>query len=97
MSNQINLVKRAVLISCGSFNPPTIMHLRLFELARTHLQKCGYSVLGGMISPVHDKYKEKKDSLISSRSAGNFLTKATAVLATVFIICLLYTSDAADE
>ncbi len=27
-----------------------------------------------------------QDSLISSRSAGNFLTKATAVLATVFII-----------
>ena len=27
-----------------------------------------------------------QDSLISSRTAGNFLTKATAVLATVFIV-----------
>tara|TARA_B100001996_G_C18138506_1_gene392038 strand:+ start:135 stop:434 length:300 start_codon:yes stop_codon:yes gene_type:complete len=27
-----------------------------------------------------------QDSLISSRTAGNFLTKATAVLATIFII-----------
>ena len=67
MSNQMNLVKRVVLLSCGSFNPPTIMHLRLFELAKTHLNKCGYNVLGGMISPVHDEYKEKKASLISSK------------------------------
>ena len=30
-----------------------------------------------------------QDSLISSRTAGNFLTKATAVIATLFIICSL--------
>lgn len=28
-----------VLVSCGSFNPPTNMHLRMFELAATQLAK----------------------------------------------------------
>ena len=31
-----------------------------------------------------------QDSYISSRSAGNFLTKATAIIATLFIITSLY-------
>jgi len=30
-----------------------------------------------------------QDSFVSSRSAGNFLTKATAIVATLFIICSL--------
>ena len=30
-----------------------------------------------------------QDSFISSRSAGNFFTKATAIIATLFIICSL--------
>ena len=30
-----------------------------------------------------------QDSFVSSRSAGNFLTKATAIIATLFIICSL--------
>lgn len=29
----------AVLVSCGSFNPPTNMHLRMFELAKDALQQ----------------------------------------------------------
>jgi hypothetical protein len=28
-----------VLLSCGSFNPPTIMHLRMFDLATAALAK----------------------------------------------------------
>lgn len=28
-----------VLVSCGSFNPPTIMHLRMFDLATQALQE----------------------------------------------------------
>ena len=63
----MSVAKRAVLISCGSFNPPTIMHLRLFELARDQLSKCGYNVLGGLMSPVHDNYKKKKSSLIPAK------------------------------
>ena len=30
-----------------------------------------------------------QDSFVSSRSAGSFLTKATAIIATLFIICSL--------
>ena len=30
-----------VLVSCGSFNPPTYMHLRMFELAKDHLTEVG--------------------------------------------------------
>lgn len=40
------------------------MHLRLFELAKDHLQDQGYRVLGGVISPTNDKYNKK--GLISS-------------------------------
>ncbi|XP_072378590.1 nicotinamide/nicotinic acid mononucleotide adenylyltransferase 3 isoform X1 [Diabrotica undecimpunctata] len=46
-----------VLLACGSFNPPTNMHLRMFELARDYLHRMGqHVVLGGVISPVHDGY-----------------------------------------
>ena len=31
-----------------------------------------------------------QDNFMLSRSAGNFLTKATAIIATLFIICSLY-------
>ncbi|XP_066580904.1 uncharacterized protein Nmnat isoform X2 [Prorops nasuta] len=48
---------RVILMSCGSYNPPTIMHLRMFELARDHLHKMGSCiVVGGVISPTHDAY-----------------------------------------
>lgn len=32
-----------VLLACGSFNPITNMHLRLFEVARDHLHQTGQS------------------------------------------------------
>lgn len=49
-----------VLLSCGSFNPITNMHLRMFELARDHLEDTGqYRVVKGIISPVGDAYKKK--------------------------------------
>ncbi|XP_024914897.1 nicotinamide/nicotinic acid mononucleotide adenylyltransferase 1 [Cynoglossus semilaevis] len=49
-----------VLLSCGSFNPITNMHLRMFELARDHLEGSGqYTVVKGIISPVGDSYKKK--------------------------------------
>ncbi|CAL8324016.1 unnamed protein product [Merluccius merluccius] len=50
----------AVLIACGSFNPITNMHLRMFELAKDHLEDTGkYRVDRGIISPVGDGYKKK--------------------------------------
>jgi nicotinamide mononucleotide adenylyltransferase len=30
-----------VLVSCGSFNPPTFMHLRMLELAQQQMAKVG--------------------------------------------------------
>lgn len=48
-----------VLLSAGSFNPPTYMHLRLFELARDALNSEGYSVIGGYMSPANDAYKKR--------------------------------------
>ncbi|KAM6981966.1 nicotinamide/nicotinic acid mononucleotide adenylyltransferase 1-like [Tautogolabrus adspersus] len=53
-------VTKVVLLSCGSFNPITNMHLRMFELARDHLVDTGqYRVVKGIISPVGDGYKKK--------------------------------------
>ncbi|PIM99813.1 Nicotinamide mononucleotide adenylyl transferase [Handroanthus impetiginosus] len=48
-----------VLVSTGSFNPPTYMHLRCFELARDAIRSQGFCVLGGYMSPVNDSYKKK--------------------------------------
>ncbi|KAM4821618.1 nicotinamide/nicotinic acid mononucleotide adenylyltransferase 3 isoform 1-T2 [Thomomys bottae] len=49
-----------VLLACGSFNPITNMHLRLFEVARDHLHQTGvYRVVQGIISPVSDHYGKK--------------------------------------
>eukprot|EP00794_Sanderia_malayensis_P005620 gene5620-6311_t len=51
---------KIVLLNCGSFNPITHMHLRMFELARDYLNKTGrFDVVSGIISPVHDKYGKK--------------------------------------
>lgn len=51
---------KVVLLACGSFNPITNMHLRMFELARDHLEDSGkYRVVKGIISPVGDSYKKK--------------------------------------
>ncbi|XP_026872096.1 nicotinamide/nicotinic acid mononucleotide adenylyltransferase 1 [Electrophorus electricus] len=51
---------KVVLLACGSFNPITNMHLRMFELARDYLEDTGrYQVVKGIISPVGDAYKKK--------------------------------------
>ncbi|KAI8557472.1 hypothetical protein RHMOL_Rhmol04G0013700 [Rhododendron molle] len=54
-----------VLVSTGSFNPPTYMHLRMFELARDALKLEGFHVIGGYMSPVNDAYKKR--GLISAK------------------------------
>lgn len=60
MSDQMKSRVPVVLLACGSFNPITNMHLRLFEVARDHLHQTGmYQVIGGIISPVNDNYKKK--------------------------------------
>ncbi len=53
--------KNCILISCGSFNPITFLHLRLFESAKDYLEKeKGYQVIGGYMSPVHEAYGKRK-------------------------------------
>lgn len=45
----------------GSFSPITFMHLRLFEMAKDHLeQDCNgrFQVIGGYVSPVNDHYEK---------------------------------------
>lgn len=47
-----------VLVACGSFSPPTFLHLRMAEQARdyAHLNS-DFEVVGGFLSPVGDAYK----------------------------------------
>ncbi|KAM6442986.1 nicotinamide/nicotinic acid mononucleotide adenylyltransferase 3 isoform 1-T19 [Liasis olivaceus] len=55
-----------ILLACGSFNPITNMHMRLFELARDHLHQTGkYHVVEGIISPVSDNYG--KQGLVAAK------------------------------
>uniref|UniRef100_A0A663LL52 Nicotinamide nucleotide adenylyltransferase 3 n=1 Tax=Athene cunicularia TaxID=194338 RepID=A0A663LL52_ATHCN len=55
-----------ILLACGSFNPITNMHMRLFEVARDHLHQTGrYRVIEGIMSPVNDDYGKK--GLVSAR------------------------------
>ncbi|XP_072562558.1 nicotinamide/nicotinic acid mononucleotide adenylyltransferase 1-like [Paramormyrops kingsleyae] len=59
-SQKVPKKTNVVLLSCGSYNPVTNMHLRMFELAREHLQIKGhYEVVKGITSPVGDGYNEK--------------------------------------
>ncbi|KAM0791210.1 hypothetical protein ACM66B_005691 [Microbotryomycetes sp. NB124-2] len=46
-----------VLVACGSFSPITFLHLRMFEMARDDARlNTDYSVVGGYLSPVNDRY-----------------------------------------
>jgi len=44
------------------------MHLRMLELARDHLVKIGFTVIGGALSPVHDGYGQRKPDLVRAPS-----------------------------
>ncbi|XP_077296928.1 nicotinamide mononucleotide adenylyltransferase isoform X2 [Arctopsyche grandis] len=60
------MTQRTVLLACGSFSPPTPMHLRMFEIAKNHFESLGtHKVIGGIVSPVHDAYG-KKDLISAS-------------------------------
>ncbi|KAH7013510.1 hypothetical protein EDB80DRAFT_374167 [Ilyonectria destructans] len=48
-----------VLVACGSFSPPTYLHLRLFPMGRDHGKNEGFEVIGGYMSPVSSAYKKK--------------------------------------
>ncbi|TRY99689.1 hypothetical protein DNTS_029429 [Danionella cerebrum] len=55
-----------VLLACGSFNPITHQHMRLFELAKDHMHQTGqFQVVSGIVSPVGDSYGKK--GLVASK------------------------------
>lgn len=62
--------KFAVLVGSGSFNPLTRMHLRTFFLAKEYLEsRCGYIVLGSLLSPGHsatvrERYRTNPSEII---------------------------------
>ncbi|KAI0011158.1 nicotinamide mononucleotide adenylyl transferase [Xylariaceae sp. FL0662B] len=48
-----------VLVACGSFSPITILHLRMFEMAKDYARiNTQYEVVGGYFSPVSDAYRK---------------------------------------
>ncbi|XP_045506685.1 nicotinamide/nicotinic acid mononucleotide adenylyltransferase 1 isoform X4 [Colias croceus] len=57
---------KIVLMACGSFSPPTYMHLRMFEIAKDYIHSLSLgTIVGGIVSPVHDAYG-KKDLVAAS-------------------------------
>ncbi|XP_061587407.1 nicotinamide/nicotinic acid mononucleotide adenylyltransferase 3-like [Cololabis saira] len=59
-----------ILLACGSFNPITNQHMRLFELAKDHMHSTGrYQVVGGIVSPVSDGYGKQGLVLAEHRIA----------------------------
>lgn len=76
MATDADRKTEVVLLACGSFNPITNMHLRLFELAKDYLHETGkYKVIKGIISPVGDAYKKK--GLISANHRVTMAKLAT--------------------
>jgi nicotinamide mononucleotide adenylyltransferase len=60
--------KGALVVACGCFNPPTLMHLRLFEMARDELRtQLKADVVGGIMSPTHDGYRFRKPALLDAK------------------------------
>lgn len=49
-----------VVVACGSFSPPTYLHMRIFEMAKDQIIESGkYELLAGYYSPVSDYYKKE--------------------------------------
>ncbi|EDL20982.1 nicotinamide nucleotide adenylyltransferase 3, isoform CRA_b [Mus musculus] len=70
MKNRIPVV----LLACGSFNPITNMHLRLFEVARDHLHQtelleatCSKALVSG-IDEEHSKLNHQSSQPLQERS-----------------------------
>lgn len=49
------------LVSCGSFSPPTFLHLRMFDIAADYVRdNTDFEVIGGYLSPVSSAYKREE-------------------------------------
>ncbi|CEF62838.1 Nicotinamide mononucleotide adenylyltransferase 1 [Strongyloides ratti] len=52
---------KVILLSCGTFNPPTYGHLRMMEGAKDYIESVtGCTVIKGFLSPVSDYYQKKE-------------------------------------
>lgn len=77
-----------VLISCGSFNPITVMHLRMFEVAKQFFKsKKNIDIQKGVISPTNDHYAAIKPTLIPSRHRVAMINLALKDVTGAWIVC----------
>lgn len=70
-----------VLVSCGSFNPPTVMHLRMFDLATAALAE-----VGGAAQALTGSWRKATDEMhqhvtAAAAAAAVLLTSSPAVSA----------------
>ena len=65
-----------ILVSCGSFNPPTVAHVQILDMVRAAYLASGVDVYGAYLSPVHDGYK--KPGLVDARHRVEMCRRAVA-------------------
>jgi nicotinamide mononucleotide adenylyltransferase len=58
-----------VLVSCGSFSPPTSLHMSMFSVAESYVDHTGYELVGSYMSPCSDTYG--KSSLVPAHHRIN--------------------------
>ena len=70
--------KKLVLVGTGSFSPIHLGHLKMFDFAKDWLEKRGYEVVGGFISPKHDNYLQGKlgDEFIPLQHRAEMIKRA---------------------
>jgi nicotinic acid mononucleotide adenylyltransferase len=68
-----------VLLATGGFCPVHAGHLEMMERARTAVERAGYSVVGGYLSPGHDAYLRAKCGPLSSPAQERLRQCAVAV------------------
>lgn len=86
-----------VLISCGSFNPITLMHLRMFYLAKHHMKvKKNITVAKGVISPTNDNYALIKPTLSPAFHRLAMINLAIKDVESNWIICDDWETKQAD-
>jgi nicotinamide mononucleotide adenylyltransferase len=61
-ADRVKPPREVLLVACGSFSPPTLMHLRMMEVARDALLlEHGVASVKGVLSPVGAAYHLKGD------------------------------------
>uniref|UniRef100_A0A0R3RR24 Nicotinamide-nucleotide adenylyltransferase n=1 Tax=Elaeophora elaphi TaxID=1147741 RepID=A0A0R3RR24_9BILA len=81
---------RVALLACGCYNPPTIMHLRMFESARDFLEvRYGCEVVEGILSPVAD-YFGKADLLPATHRQLSMINIVAKKLTRFFLLMPRY-------